>query len=102
MVDSRDPSATFHRCTVPSSADAASVEPSGLNDIDRPMRDRGLWSIYHYGVPAKASYEMYELRPTEPADGDHFVTRETPTHPWVPVTFTPSHVFTSGRVTPRV
>jgi hypothetical protein len=44
----------------------------------------------------------YELRPTEPADGDHFVTRETPTHPWVPVTFTPSHVFTSGRVTPRV
>jgi CubicO group peptidase (beta-lactamase class C family) len=44
----------------------------------------------------------YELRPTEPADGDHFVTREAPTHPWVPVTFTPSHVFTSGRVTPRV
>ncbi|MFI7067548.1 serine hydrolase domain-containing protein [Kribbella sp. NPDC050124] len=43
----------------------------------------------------------YELRPTEPADGDHFVTRESPTHPWVPVTFTPTHVFTSGRVTPR-
>ena len=44
----------------------------------------------------------YELRPTEPADGDHFVTREAPTHPWIPVTFTPAHVFTSGRVTPRV
>ncbi|MET9310530.1 serine hydrolase domain-containing protein [Kribbella sp. NPDC003505] len=43
----------------------------------------------------------YELRPTEPADGDHFVTRESAAHPWVPVTFTPTHVFTSGRVTPR-
>ncbi|WP_410788243.1 serine hydrolase domain-containing protein [Kribbella sp. C-35] len=43
----------------------------------------------------------YELRPTEPADGNHFVTRESPAHPWVPVTFTPTHVFTSGRVTPR-
>ncbi|NIK60894.1 serine hydrolase domain-containing protein [Kribbella shirazensis] len=44
---------------------------------------------------------VYELRPTEPADGDHFVTRESPAHPWVPVTFTPTYVFTSGRVTPR-
>jgi CubicO group peptidase (beta-lactamase class C family) len=44
----------------------------------------------------------YELRPTLPADGNHFVTRESPTHPWVPVHFTPTHVFTSGRVTPRV
>jgi CubicO group peptidase (beta-lactamase class C family) len=43
----------------------------------------------------------YELRPTEPADGDHFVTREAPGHPWVPVTFRPTHVFTSGRVTPK-
>ena len=43
----------------------------------------------------------YELRPTAPADGDHFVTRESPAHPWVPVTFRPTHVFTSGRVTPR-
>jgi CubicO group peptidase (beta-lactamase class C family) len=44
----------------------------------------------------------YELRPTLPDDGDHFVTRESPTHPWVPVTFMPTYVFTSGRVTPRV
>ncbi|GAB2661623.1 serine hydrolase domain-containing protein [Kribbella swartbergensis] len=43
----------------------------------------------------------YELRPALPAGGDHFVTRESPTHPWVPVTFAPTHVFTSGRVTPR-
>ncbi|TCC23447.1 serine hydrolase domain-containing protein [Kribbella speibonae] len=43
----------------------------------------------------------YELRPTEPADGDHFVTRESPAHPWAPVTFRPTHVFTSGRVTPK-
>ncbi|WP_427895405.1 serine hydrolase domain-containing protein [Kribbella sp. GL6] len=43
----------------------------------------------------------YELRPTEPADGNHFVTREAPGHPWVPITFTPTHVFTAGRVTPR-
>ncbi|WP_350277451.1 serine hydrolase domain-containing protein [Kribbella sp. HUAS MG21] len=44
---------------------------------------------------------VYELRPTAPDDGNHFVTRESPAHPWVPVTFTPTHVFTSGRVTPR-
>jgi CubicO group peptidase (beta-lactamase class C family) len=43
----------------------------------------------------------YELYPTEPADGDHFVTREASSHPWVPLTFTPTHLFTSGRVTPR-
>ena len=43
----------------------------------------------------------YELRPTDPNDGDHFVTRESPEHPWVPVTFTPTHVFTSERITPR-
>jgi CubicO group peptidase (beta-lactamase class C family) len=44
----------------------------------------------------------YELYPADPADGDHFVTREAPTHPWVPITFAPTHVFASGRVTPRV
>ncbi|MEU8226050.1 serine hydrolase [Kribbella sp. NPDC048915] len=44
---------------------------------------------------------VYELRPTEPLDGDHFVTREAPGHPWAPVTFRPGHVFTSGRVTPK-
>jgi hypothetical protein len=45
--------------------------------------------------------QEYDLFPTAPADGNHFVTRESPSHPWVPVTFTPAHVFTSGRVTPR-
>ncbi|HEY0620603.1 MAG TPA: serine hydrolase domain-containing protein [Kribbella sp.] len=42
-----------------------------------------------------------ELHPTAPADGDHYVTRSNSTQPWVPVTFTPTHVFTSGRLTPR-
>jgi CubicO group peptidase (beta-lactamase class C family) len=46
--------------------------------------------------------QEYELYPTAPADGNHFVTREAPSHPWVPLTFAPTHVFTSGRVTPRV
>lgn len=40
----------------------------------------------------------YELHPT---DGDHFVTRSNPGQPWVPVTFFPTYLFTSGRVTPR-
>jgi hypothetical protein len=43
----------------------------------------------------------YEMLPTEPADGDHFVVRYSADHPWTPMTFTPTHVFTSGRVTPR-
>ncbi len=43
----------------------------------------------------------YELHPTAPADGNHFVTRSAPGQPWVPVTFTPTYLFTSGRVTPR-
>ena len=43
----------------------------------------------------------YELRPAEPRDGNHFVTRESAEHPWSPVTFAPNHVFVSGRVTPR-
>jgi CubicO group peptidase (beta-lactamase class C family) len=43
----------------------------------------------------------YELFPTPPADGDHFVTRESPQNPWVPMTFRPDYLFTSGRVTPR-
>jgi hypothetical protein len=48
-----------------------------------------------------AAVHEYELMPTEPLDGDHFVVRFAPEHPWVPLTFTPSHLFTSGRVTPR-
>ncbi|MEU4393186.1 serine hydrolase domain-containing protein [Kribbella sp. NPDC023855] len=43
----------------------------------------------------------YELHPTAPADGNHFVTRSAPDQPWVPMTFTPTYLFTSGRVTPR-
>jgi CubicO group peptidase (beta-lactamase class C family) len=43
----------------------------------------------------------YELRPTAPADGNHFVTRSAPNQPWTPVVFAPTQVFTSGRVTPR-
>ncbi|HEY3556161.1 MAG TPA: serine hydrolase domain-containing protein [Kribbella sp.] len=50
---------------------------------------------------AEEPVHEYELLPAEPLDGDHFVTRYSPEHPWLPVTFTPAHLFTSGRVTPR-
>ena len=50
---------------------------------------------------AEEPVHEYELLPAEPLDGDHFVTRYSPEHPWLPVTFTPTHLFTSGRVTPR-
>ncbi|MFF0270431.1 serine hydrolase domain-containing protein [Kribbella sp. NPDC004536] len=50
---------------------------------------------------AEEPVHEYELLPTEPLDGNHFVTRYSPEHPWLPVTFTPTRVFTSGRVTPR-
>lgn len=51
---------------------------------------------------AEEPVKEYELYPTLPADGNHFVTRESPANPWVPLTFTATHLFTSGRVTPRV
>jgi CubicO group peptidase (beta-lactamase class C family) len=50
---------------------------------------------------AEEPVHEYDLHPTDPADGDHFVTRESPANPWVPLTFTPTYLFTSGRVTPR-
>jgi CubicO group peptidase (beta-lactamase class C family) len=50
---------------------------------------------------AEEPVHEYDALPTEPLDGDHFVTRYSPEHPWVPLTFTPTHLFTSGRVTPR-
>jgi CubicO group peptidase (beta-lactamase class C family) len=50
---------------------------------------------------AEEPVHEYDVLPTEPLDGDHFVTRYSPEHPWVPLTFTPTHLFTSGRVTPR-
>lgn len=34
---------------------------------DHPMRDRGLFSVFHHGVPAKASYELWALRPSDRA-----------------------------------
>ena len=51
---------------------------------------------------AEEAETEYDLLPTEPADGDHFVVRASPNHPWVPLTFTPTHLFSSGRVTPKV
>jgi CubicO group peptidase (beta-lactamase class C family) len=74
--------------------------------LDVVRRDDRL--VMHYQATgerlafAEEPVHEYELRPTLPADGDHFVTRESETHPWVPVHFTPTHLFTSGRVTPRV
>ncbi|MFI5693280.1 serine hydrolase domain-containing protein [Kribbella sp. NPDC051586] len=50
---------------------------------------------------AEEPVHEYEMLPTKPLDGDHFVIRYSPDHPWVPLTFTPTHLFTSGRVTPR-
>ncbi|TDW23764.1 serine hydrolase domain-containing protein [Kribbella kalugense] len=51
---------------------------------------------------AEEEVHEYELLPTEPLDGDHFVARYSPDHPWTPLAFTPTHLFASGRVTPRV
>ncbi|MFC5265652.1 serine hydrolase domain-containing protein [Kribbella qitaiheensis] len=50
---------------------------------------------------AEEPIQEYELLPTAPADGNHFVTRSAPNQPWTPVTFTDTYLFTSGRVTPR-
>ena len=43
----------------------------------------------------------YELQPTSPNDGNHFVARSAPDQPSTPVTFFPTYIFASGRVTPR-
>ncbi|MEV6286668.1 serine hydrolase domain-containing protein [Kribbella sp. NPDC051770] len=51
---------------------------------------------------AEEPVQEFELLPTEPLDGDHFVTRTSADQPWTPVTFRPTYLFTSGRVTPRV
>ncbi|MFC9693125.1 serine hydrolase domain-containing protein [Kribbella sp. NPDC056951] len=42
-----------------------------------------------------------ELRPAAPDDGNHFVTRESPQHPWVPVIFAETHVRSADRYTPK-
>jgi CubicO group peptidase (beta-lactamase class C family) len=51
---------------------------------------------------AEEPVQEFELLPTEPLDGDHFVLRDSDDQPWTPVTFRPTYLFTSGRVTPRV
>ncbi|GAB3828719.1 serine hydrolase [Kribbella italica] len=51
---------------------------------------------------AEEPMQEFELLPTEPLDGDHFVLRDSDDQPWTPVTFRPTYLFTSGRVTPRV
>jgi CubicO group peptidase (beta-lactamase class C family) len=51
---------------------------------------------------AEEPVREFELLPTEPLDGDHFVIRDSDDQPWTPVTFRPTYLFTSGRVTPRV
>ncbi|MFF1820324.1 serine hydrolase domain-containing protein [Kribbella sp. NPDC058245] len=43
----------------------------------------------------------YRAYPANPADGNHFVTRSTPAHPWTPLVFTGTHLIGSGRVTPK-
>ncbi|GAB3928682.1 hypothetical protein GCM10029976_026940 [Kribbella albertanoniae] len=43
----------------------------------------------------------FHAYPADPADGNHFVTRSTSAHPWTLLTFTGTHLFASGRLTPR-
>ena len=101
-------------------AHPAAPEPTDLPTDDRPVgryerasvrldvvrRDGGLVLVERATGDrlafAEEPEQEYDLLPTSPADGNHFVIRATPNHPWVPVIFTPTHVFTSGRVTPRV
>ncbi|MFK4086286.1 serine hydrolase domain-containing protein [Kribbella sp. NPDC020789] len=74
--------------------------------LDVVRRDGRLWAQYQATGDRLAFAENpvteYELFPAEPADGNHFVLRESPKHPWVPMTFTESYVLTSGRITPRL
>jgi CubicO group peptidase (beta-lactamase class C family) len=121
-----EPIAAAPIATDPIAADLSadiSAESSGGNPVD-------LSGEQHVGVYERASVRMevlrrdnrllltyqatgdrlafaeepvleYELHPTAPADGNHYVTRSTPAQPWTPVTFTPTYLFNSGRVTPR-
>ncbi|MEU4197832.1 serine hydrolase domain-containing protein [Kribbella sp. NPDC026611] len=43
----------------------------------------------------------YEVLPTGPDDGNHFVVRYSADFPWSPLTFHDSYLFASGRVTPK-
>ncbi|MFB6726176.1 serine hydrolase domain-containing protein [Kribbella sp. NPDC056345] len=74
--------------------------------LDVVRRDGRLWAHYQATGDRLAFAENpvteFELFPTEPADGNHFVLRDSPRHPWVPMTFKESHVLTSGRITPRL
>lgn len=74
--------------------------------LDVVRRDGRLWAQYQATGDRLAFAENpvteFELHPTEPADGNHFVLRDSPKHPWVPMTFKESHVLTSGRITPRL
>ncbi len=69
--------------------------------LDVVRRDGRLWAQYQATGDRLAFAENpvmeFELLPTEPADGNHFVLRDTPKHPWVPLTFKESHVLTSGQ-----
>jgi CubicO group peptidase (beta-lactamase class C family) len=83
---------------------AGRYERAGVR-LDVEKRDGELVMIYQATgdrlLFSEDPEHVYELQPTAPDDGNHFVTRESLAHPWVPVTFEPTHVFTSGRVTPR-
>jgi len=73
--------------------------------LDVVRRDDRLVMVYQATGDRLAFAEEpvheYELRPADAADGDRFVTRDSATSAWVPVTFAPTHLFTSGRVTPK-
>jgi CubicO group peptidase (beta-lactamase class C family) len=99
--------------------------PADPQPVDAPIDDRHLGRYERAGVRfdvgrrddrlvlteqatgdrlafAEEALHEYELLPTEPLDGNHFVARYSPEHPWTPLTFAPTHLFASGRVTPKV
>jgi CubicO group peptidase (beta-lactamase class C family) len=90
---------------VPTDAILGSYERAGVRiDVTRDG-DRLLLTYSATGARLAFAEEPvveYELHSTAPLDGNHYVTRSTPDEPWSQVTFTPSHLLASGRVTPRV
>ncbi|MEU0089162.1 serine hydrolase domain-containing protein [Kribbella sp. NPDC006257] len=89
---------------VPTEAVLGTYERAGLR-ADVTLEDDRLLLTYNATGARLAFAEepvvTYELLPTEPLDGNHYVIRTAPDQPWTPVTFTPTHLLASGRVTPR-
>ncbi|TDU87411.1 CubicO group peptidase (beta-lactamase class C family) [Kribbella voronezhensis] len=90
---------------LPTDAILGSYERAGIRIDTTREGDRLLLTENATGARlafAEKPVVEHELHPTTPLDGNHYVYRTAPDQPWTPVTFTPTHLFAWGRVTPRV